>query len=588
MRRSVVKETHFPRHPITATVIACVVTILSLTLGILAVGVLVAVTGDSAHAAAAKPPTAAAAHSLPAQMDALLARTLPADAPGGAVIVVKDGQTLFRKAYGMADLEQGIRMTPEAVFRLGSVTKQFTAVAILLLQERGQLNVGDPITKYLPDYPAHGKIITIEHLLTHTSGVPSYTELPAWLPTWGIDLTVQQILDFTRDLPLDFDPGTRFKYSNTGYILLGAIIEKVSGVTYERFLADNIFRPLGMTHTAYGSNLPLIRDRIPGYSRAESTFVNARYLSMTHPYAAGALVSTIDDMALWDAALANGRILTPASRARMWTSYTLADGSPTGYGYGWGISNFQGHPVQSHDGGINGFSTAVLRMPDEHAYVAVLENNDSADPAPGGLALKLAAIAIGHPLPEPVTLTREKLDAFVGVYQIDSVTVRLVRRDGGTLTGQRTGRPAVEIQPTSDSTFIFPQNYVTGVFRRDKSGKVAAMVVHQQAGDELAPRTDKPVPALPVAAKVDPAAFDALVGRYEIAPTFVITIRRQGDHLFEQATGQSALEIFPKSETEFFLTAVDAQISFEKGADGRVTRMVLHQGGHDTPGARLP
>ena len=211
-------------------------------------------------AAPAAPVAPAAPASVPdplaATLDAMLTKLYPADAPGAAVIAVRDGRTVLRKAYGMADLELGVPLQPDMVFRIGSMTKQFTAVAMLMLVEEGKLAVSDPITKFLPDYPTGGKTITVEHLLTHTSGIKSYTEMPDFLANIRKDYTVPELIDHFKDEPMDFEPGERYQYDNSGYFLLGAIIEKASGMGYEAFLKQRIFDVVGMTQTSLDSTLP--------------------------------------------------------------------------------------------------------------------------------------------------------------------------------------------------------------------------------------------------------------------------------------------------------------------------------------------
>jgi CubicO group peptidase (beta-lactamase class C family) len=241
----------------------------------------------------------ASAPSLDAEIDPILAAAFPADSPGASVIVVKDGAVVYRKAFGRANLELQVPMRPENVFEIGSVTKQFTAVATMMLADEGKLALNDDVRKYIPDFPDKGAVITIEHLLTHTSGVPSYTELPAWLKLWRQDMSPAEILALTKDLPLEFPPGTRFKYDNTGYTMLGMVIEKASGMSYADFITRRIFEPCGMKSSSYGSKQALVANRAFGYTRNGKSWENAPYLSMTQPYAAGSLMSTADDLAAW-------------------------------------------------------------------------------------------------------------------------------------------------------------------------------------------------------------------------------------------------------------------------------------------------
>ena len=522
-----------------------------------------------------------------AAIDTLLKASFPSDRPGAAVIVVKDGQTFFRKAYGMADLELGVPLQPDMVFRLGSITKQFTAAAILMLAEEGKLSLQDPIEKHLVGYPTQGHVITVEHLLTHTSGIQSYTDMPGWM-TSRIQgpMTVTELVDGFKKEPMQFAPGERWAYNNSGYVLLGAIVEKASGKTYEAFVRERIFQPLGMTASYYDRTEPIIPKRAPGYTREGDQPRNARYLSMTQPYAAGSLASTVDDLARWDGSLYTETLLKKASLERAWTPYVLKDGKPTGYGYGWGVSKLRGRRAISHGGGIFGFSTYAVRLPDERVYVAVLCNSDSPSADPGYLAKKIAALAVGDPFPEPAAITLEPkiLERYAGVYRIDETSTRTVTVENGRLYTQRSGGERLEVRPGSETDFFYDKSLTRLRFVLDASGRATEMLFFPEGADEpeRAPRIAD-VPAARTAAKVDPALYDAYVGDYELAPGFVLTVTREGDRLMTQATGQQKVEVFPSSETEFFLKVVDAQITFVRGPEGKVDQLVLHQGGRDMP-----
>ena len=523
------------------------------------------------------------------EMDELMSKAYPPDEPGAAVIVVKNGKTLLRKGYGLADVELGVKVEPDMVFRLGSITKQFTAAAILLLAERGKLSLSDDMTKFFPDYPAKGRVVTVEHLLTHTSGIKSYTSLPAWLSMWRKDMTVSELIDLFKNEPPDFAPGEQWAYNNSGYILLGAIIEKVSGQTYEQFLRQNIFEPLGMTHTFYGSATRVIPRRVPGYSKTKDGLQNAEYLSMTQPYAAGSLLSTVDDLALWDAALYTEKLLRQASLQRAWTPYVLKDGTPTGYGFGWSKWQYEGHTVVEHGGGINGFTTMVVRFPDDRVYVAVLTNRDYS--SPDGIAFKLAALAAGKPLRPlvAVAIKPEEMDALAGVYRINEREAYNIRHDGAKLTFQRNAGRQNEIFPLSPTVFFFDkEGFERVTFTKDSAGKVTGLKVTRRFGPPTAAaRTDKPLPKEREAVKLSAEVLERYVGVYELTPTFSVEIVRRGEQLYAQATGQPEVEIFPLSEKLFFLKVVDAQLEFQTGADGKVTGLVLHQNGRDIPAKKV-
>jgi len=537
-------------------------------------------------------PACAAAKAAPAAstaetLDRFLAETYPAAEPGAAVIVEKAGKVILRKGYGMANLEHAIPVTPETVFEVGSVTKQLTAAAILLLQERGKLSIHDDLTRFLPDYPVQGKKVTIENLLTHTSGIPSYTGLPEWLPRMREDMTLDQLIGLFKDKPFEFEPGTKWAYDNSGYVLLGAVVEKASGMSYERFVEDEIFKPLGMTHSLYGSWTDIVPHRAAGYDKPGDHFVNTPYISMTQPYAAGSLMSTVDDLALWDEALLGEALLKKASLDQLFTPYRLPSGLSTRYGFGWAIRELAGKKVVEHGGGINGFTCFVSRIPEEGIFIAVLTNGTAAKLDPQAVASRIAGTLLGQPAePKRIQLDPQTLDDYVGVYRNADAT-RTVTREADKLFAQRQGGAKSEIAPSTRDDFFYPGSSSTIHFLRDAQGKITGARV-DTSGPEEPPmvRSEEPLPAEKQAVTVDPALLAAYVGTYELAPSFQITVTLKDGHLYTQATGQEIVEIFPESETMFFLKVVDAQLEFQKGPDGTVTGLVLHQGGRDIPGKK--
>src|SRR5580700_4253441 len=233
----------------------------------------------------------------------------------GSVLVARGDQVLFSKGYGSANLEWGIPDTPSTKFRLGSITKQFTAASILLLEERGKLKVEDPVKKYLPDAPAAWDKMTIFNVLTHTAGFPNYRS------TEAIPITPEKLVARFRDKPLEFEPGEKWNYSNSGYVLLGYLIEKISGESYEKFVQENIFTPLGMKDSGYDSNSAVIERRASGYSPSPKGPVNAGFIHMTIPFAAGSLYSTTEDLLRWEQGLFGGKLLSPASLQKMTTPF---------------------------------------------------------------------------------------------------------------------------------------------------------------------------------------------------------------------------------------------------------------------------
>ncbi|MFC5460098.1 serine hydrolase [Massilia niabensis] len=539
--------------------------------------------GAQEAAAAAQPQQSQQA--LGAAIDASLKAYYKANEPGATVIVVKDGKTVFRKAYGMADTAANKPMSADMSLRLGSITKQFTAVAILMLAEEGKLALTDDITRFFPDYPTGGKKITVEHLLTHTSGIVSYTGKPGYMTGMAKDLGVAQMIDSFKNDPLEFEPGTRYRYNNSGYFLLGAIIEKVSGQPYAKFVEQRIFVPLGMQDTAYEGFERGKAPRALGHSSDGQAFGRSATLSMTQPYAAGSLVSSVDDLARWDAAISQGKLLKAASWQRAFTPYTLADGKSTGYGYGWEVRQLLGTQTIAHGGGINGFSTYAQRLPEHKVFVAVLSNADGGLVNPAVVANKAAAIAIGKPYREfkAVTLDAAVLERYAGVYEIEKSITRTFRRDGDTLTMQRSGRPPVRLNAYSPTGFYNPQGLEYFEFAQGDKGEVTGVTMVQDGNEVKHPRIGA-APAARQAVKIANASFDARVGRYQLAPSFILALSREGDRYYAQASGQPKLEIFPASETAFFSRDVEAEVRFD-GADS--SYLVLHQNGQQIKAAKL-
>ncbi len=529
--------------------------------------------------------------ALQAQFDQLLQAQYPADGPGAAVLVTRKGQVIYQKAVGMADLELDVPLRTDHVFRIGSVTKQFTAAAILLLAEQGKLSLQDEITKFIPDYPTQGKTITVTHLLNHTSGIKSYTSMEEWDDmTRRKDFTPAALVDYFKNQPMDFEPGTKYKYNNSGYILLGFIIEKVSGKSYAAFINDTFFQPLGMRHSYYGDVKPLIKNRANGYTEGESSgFANADYLSMTQPYAAGSIISTVEDLTTWTRAVHSGKVLQPESLKKAFTPNVLPDGTNTYYGYGWQVQNLLGSQTIEHGGGINGFLSSLVYVKDEDVCVAILTNCDCNGPDP--LADKLAALAAGKNLsPTAIKLETNVLEQYVGVYENDKKEQRIITLEDGALKSLRTGGSKYTIVPYAADQFYFENSMSRIRFVREPKGakKVTkAFVSDRNTEDNLWVKTDKPIPAGRAEIQLTEAQLEPLVGEYQLAPGFNITVTREGTHLFCQATGQSRFEIFAISPTRFFLKVVDAEVEFYPDAKGVVPEMTLFQNGQEIPGTRV-
>jgi CubicO group peptidase (beta-lactamase class C family) len=562
----------------------------TLILAFIALGTLGALLPGATALAAPKARPAEDLGALAKKFDAVMSKVYKPDEPGAAVIVRKDGKTVFRKGYGLADLELGVAVAPDMIFRLGSITKQFTAVSVLVLAQEGKLGLRDEITKFLPDYPTQGRKITVEHLLTHTSGILSYTDIPEWLPLWRKDMTVKELVDLFKDKPMQFEPGASWAYNNSGYVLLGAIIEKVSGRTYADFVQERIFKPLGLKGSSYDDTERVVPRRVRGYQKGDGGFVNAPYLSMSQPYAAGSLMSTVDDLAVWNDAVFSGRLVRKEWLDRAFTPFALAGGESSGYGYGWFIGDFAGHRSIEHGGGINGFTSYELTLPEDKVFVAILTNSavEGRNPEPRAVEIAWLALGLAEPERQAVTVAAGDLDAIAGVYANERKQEYYLSREGAKLLAQRQGASKNELYPASPTEFFLKDNPARFEFVKDAAGRVTGLRVRSRIGPvQVFAKTGKPLPSPRQEVEVDPKLYDRLAGDYELAPNFIISIIRRGDKLISQVTGQSEVEIFPESELRFFLKVVDAQVDFVVDASGLVTGLVLHQGGRDLPARKI-
>lgn len=525
------------------------------------------------------------AQSVEKQLDQLLSAEYKAGEPGVAALIAKDGKVIYRKAFGHADLELNVPMTPENVFELGSITKQFTAVAILMLQEQGKLKLDDDITKFIPDYPVKGKKITVHQLLNHTSGIRSYTDMENFQKLARTDMAPLELINVFKNEPIDFDSGEKWNYNNSGYILLGYIIEKVSGQTYASFIENNIFKKLGMLHSYYGSKSAIIPNRAHGYQTVKDGYEIADYLSMTLPYAAGSLMSTVDDMLLWSQAIHNNTLITEASKQKAFTNYTLNNGKPDYYGYGWQPNEVNGVAVVEHGGGIFGFTTMGIYAPAENLYAIVLTNCSGKSPTP--VTIKMAAIALGKPYAQKqvISLTTDQLKKWVGTYEFAEGVLRVISYEDGSLYSQRVGSNKLKLIATTASSFTFEGTTTQYEFAAENGKRTVLLKdrIQKFAGVE----TDKTPAPEKKSFELDAAELKKYIGTYELQKGFEIEITTEGKQIFAQATGQSKFEIYPEKEDTFFLKVVEASIDFTKDSLGKVISLTLHQGGRDMPGEKI-
>ncbi len=422
----------------------------------------------------------AAGQDIAAKADELVSAYAKQGKFSGAVLIAKDGKIVFEKAYGMANYEWNVPNSVDTKFRLGSITKQFAAMAVLQLEEAGKLKGGDKACDYLPACPEIWTSITIHQLLTHSSGIPNFTSFPEYKAIQLRPSRYDEQVKIVWEKPMDFDPGTKFQYSNTGYLILGKIIEKASGKNWEDCAREAIFAPAGMMDTRADDNAVVMPKRANGYLSNGGTPQNAQFVDMRIPGAAGALISTVGDLYKWDRALASGKLLKPETAARMWTV------EKNNYAYGWSVFTREGKTVQAHGGGINGFSTFIERVPGDGVAVIVLSNFE--DGQVGAVKDGLMKVVYGLPAELPTVRTEIQLDSalldeYVGTYEMSPTFSLVVTRVGDQIITQATGQGKLPIFAEAKDLFFPKAIPATITFTRDE-GKVTGLIL-KQGGREM-------------------------------------------------------------------------------------------------------
>ncbi|MFT5676567.1 MAG: CubicO group peptidase (beta-lactamase class C family) [Paraglaciecola sp.] len=403
--------------------------------------------------------------------DDVLERYIDTAGPGVAVIVTQKGKTLYKNARGMANIELQVPLKSDSVFRLGSITKQFTGAAIMILLEQGKLSLSDDLHKYIPDFPTEGNKVTIKHLLSHTSGIANYTEDEnIWNKELKTPSTIDEMIVRFAEHPMALKTGEANRYSNTAYVLLGKIIEVASGKSYPEFIEQDIFAKLGMKNSRYGG-LQIIPNRASGYSESPEGYVNSGYIDMIWPHAAGSLLSTVDDLNIWFSALRNGKLITKESYQLMTSPVKLNDGTMSQYGFGLGLYTINKYKAIGHGGGIHGFVTNAFYLPEEDLYVAVLNNYDSGNP--GDIARLLAATALDISWPEfaAITLSDEKITLMMGDYYISADEKRTLSFEDNVVYAQRGDGRKWVIKAMSDNSFYYDGSLSYFTIEKNADGK---------------------------------------------------------------------------------------------------------------------
>ena len=398
--------------------------------------------------------------------------------PGLSVAVVKNGEIVKAQGYGLANVELNVPAAAETIYQSGSVGKQFTSAAVMLLVEDGKINLDDRISKYLDGTPEIWKDITVRHLLTHTSGIKNYGDKDL---NFRLDYTDEDLIKVAASFPLDFQPGEKWSYSNTGYVLLGYIIKKAAGKFYGDFLKERVFTPLGMTTARIINEADIIPNRAAGYRPTKDGIKNQGYVSPSlNTTADGSLYLTVLDMAKWDAALYSEKLLKRSSIDQIWTPVKLNSGKSQPYGFGWVITGINNHKLIEHGGAWQGFTTHIARYVDDKLTVIVLTNFAGANP--GAIAHSIAALYVPELQPvakKAVNIDPKIFDSYVGQYGVTSQTVFTISREGDKFMAGVTGQPKIELFAESETKFFFKAIEAEVEFIKDSTGQVTEMIFRQ-------------------------------------------------------------------------------------------------------------
>lgn len=527
-----------------------------------------------------------------AAMRSLLEASYKADEPGVAVIVMRGDTLVYTDGIGVADAESGAPIGADTVFRYASITKQFAAATLLQMVDEGLLSLDDPLSKFLPDYPGDGAAVTVRQLLNHTSGIKSYTGIPGWMVAANTARasTGEEMVAVFADQPLDFTPGTAYAYNNSGYYLVGMVIEAVSGRPWYEELDRRIAQPLALSTLAYRTDEAAQAGFATGYTLAgDGPFGASQPVHPSVPGAAGALSGTVGDMARWSRALHGGEVLEAQTYAAMIAPTVLANGEEVNYGFGLGLDDVRGRPTIGHSGGIFGFTTDSIYLPDKDLFIAVFANSDSPAIRPGTTMRRLAAIAIGDPYVQLAEAAPDMaaIAPWLGVYDMgDGETRTFFERDGKLYT-LRSGRREMEVFFAGEDRFFYGPDSLTW-FSMVRNGEGTPVMEMHQFGANDADLSTR-IGDVPQMASFDVPheVLQSYVGSYDSAIGTLVVAMAEDGRLTGKLGLQPAFPLVPESATRFAVEGVDATIAFTV-TDGAVAGLTIAQGGQELPFARQP
>jgi CubicO group peptidase (beta-lactamase class C family) len=530
-------------------------------------------------------------------LDSLFRLTFPSTEPGAIILLAKDGKPFFRKAYGMANIELPVTMNTDHKMGIGSISKQFTAMALLLLQQEGKLNVKDDIRKYLPQYNTWGRTITIDQILSHTSGIPSYTELPGFDTLADKKISNSRLINFFEKSPLIFEPGSNWSYSNSGFVLAGVIVEKITGQPFNDFVSERILKKLNMTETSFGSSdyaLPGKTAEYAGNTPKGKIKMETQY-DWYWAYGAGQLISTVDDMLKWDEALYDAGFIRPDLLKTAHIAIPLTTGLSANYGLGWAVDTLNGKAVIQHGGSIGGYRAQGMRLPDDHIYMILLSNSGTTN---SSLTLN-KALSLLYNVP-PVREQRQEIQSWKemeGVYESLNSGSRLQKNMGdlpafftirtdslNRVTVQRSSSAAITLTPAGkDKLYDKSSPFTTWRFNRNEQGKVISFTIEQLLPTMGPERTNLKiadvVPAIKKPVMADSAQLTAYTGlfRHELGSSARI-IQVKNNLYMEDPEFKTRTQLHWLNGNQFWIKELDREVNFIRDKKGNVTSIQYSNG----------
>ncbi len=534
-------------------------------------------------------------------IDSMMNANYKPDEPGAVLLIAKDGQPIFKKGYGLANLEFNVPNRTEFIFPIASMSKQFTAVCILKLAQEGKVDLQDNITMYLPDYNTHGKSITIENILNHTSGINDFAAKTDYPGLAIQELSHEDLINTFMNDSLVFEPGTHFGYSNSGYALAGMIVEKVSGMSLNQFRQQHIFDPLEMDHTSFGTYDSLVKNAVYGYNiGSNGKYKPIEYRSWSSLFGAGEILTNLDDLLKWDNSLYTEQVLTKKSLEKAWKAFILPNGQSTNYGLGWTSSNFRGLQIIEHAGGMNGFASDGIRIPSKHLFIAILSNKPSSWQAPLLSYLIKVLLHFDQPLVKNSQIDTKTLIDYSGVYAVNSNLFATQAHEpvyqyftvsGDTLYTQSAGYKKGPIFNVGKDLFVpawWDDQYYQ--FNRNDKGDIISVELFNDplpyGPHEVQIKTDLPLPKEKQVMKITADKLALLKGRYDFTGGLVLPVIVEGSKFYFSLPGQEKEEYFAENETHFFSKNTDVTLEFT--LDGlAVSEMKIKSQGMEYVGRKI-